>query len=144
MNRRHLLVLAAAAGVLLVVLLFLLMPSPVDRVLWQKSFHAELEADPAASLGTVFRWGAADMVCAAGFINTNNARRASNQNDLEFWCRDRRSPAADFRYSSLARPLAGHLKSSIANVDGKLFEYISGRIYDDEEGEWKPYTGGID
>lgn len=144
MNRRRLLVLAAAAAALLVVILFVLMPSPVDRVLWQKSVHAKLEADPAASLGTVFYWRAADMVCAAGFINTNSARRASNQNDLEFWCRDQKAPMAEFSFEALGRPIADHLKSMVANVNGKLFEYISGRVYDDVDGDWKPYTGGVD
>ena len=144
MSRYHVILLAAVAAALIVGFVFLPTNAPPDRLLWQKSVRATLHADPAASLGTVFTRRAGDMVCAAGFINTNNARRASNQNDLEFWCRDQRTPAADFEFSSLARPLAGHLKSSIANVNGKLFEYISGRIYDDDEGDWKPYAGGID
>lgn len=141
MNRPHVYLIAAAAA-LVIGLVFLLTPAPPDRVLWRKSIRATLEADPAASLGTVFTWRAGDMVCAAGFVNTNNARRASNQNDLEFWCRDQKAPMAEFNFEALGRALGDNLKSSIANVNGTLIEYISGRVYDD--GDWTPYAGGID
>ncbi|MDH3700043.1 MAG: hypothetical protein OEU46_01910 [Alphaproteobacteria bacterium] len=136
-----LLVAALSAGV--VAFMVSHKTAPVERVLWNRAIHVTVNADPAASLGTAFSWQNGHIVCAAGFINTNSSSRTSNQNDLEFWCRDTRAPVENYNFRSLGRISAEYLKSSIANVNGALVDYYHGRVLDRHDGKWRRYAGRI-
>lgn len=144
MRKRKVYLLVSAVVLALVASVMVPKTEPADPVLWQKSIKADLTADPADSLGTVFAWRAPGLDCAAGFINAHSSTRATNQNDLEFWCRDTRAPSGDFKFRSLGRVSENFIKSSIANVDGELIEFNHGRIFNRIDGKWERAAGRVD
>ncbi|MES1179581.1 MAG: hypothetical protein ABUL43_00125 [Hyphomicrobium sp.] len=88
--------------------------------------------------GTVFEAIAGDVRCAAGFVHTVQSRTYANQNDLEFWCRE--GAGAPLQFRSIGKPSAGQYTSSIANLNGNLYEQIGKSVY--ENGAWRSLRAG--
>lgn len=113
-----------------------------ERTLWQVSVNVSITGDPAEPLGSVFQWrGTEDLTCAAGFIATNSSTISSNQNELEFWCK-RAGIQTTREWRSLGRPTKRQIRSFVANVGGKLFDYESHRVH--RRANWIKYQSHED
>lgn len=88
--------------------------------------------------GTIFEASVADVRCAAGFVHTVQSRTYANQNDLEFWCRE--GAGAPLQFRSIGKPSAMQFTSSIANLNGNLYEQVSKSVY--ENGAWRALRAG--
>jgi len=82
------------------------------------------EARPGESLGTAFEVEADGVRCAAGYVNSVQTRVYTNQNQLEFWCRED-SRALNLEFKSIGKGYEGQFFSSIMNHRGLLFDVVS-------------------
>lgn len=98
----------------------------------------DLTFELSGTRGTVFEIEIDGTKCAAGSVNAVQSRVYSNQGELEFWCRDGRGTPLSF--TSIGKPSPSQFTSSIANLNGKLFEFVSRSVYDD--GRWRSLTPG--
>ena len=99
--------------------------------------ESALAGEPA---GTVFTLNLPDLHCAAGFVNAQQSRVYTNQNNLEFWCKDMTQAEPDLAFISIGRLNANITQSSIANVGNVLFDDRSQAIYSFEHNKWTSLT----
>lgn len=101
-------------------------------------FKFEISDIPAGNgaIGTIFEFESFDrqMTCSAGFISHTGTRIHGNQNDIEFWCAS--STQKFLNWIPLPRPLAVDSWSMIANIGGKLYDYMSTATYDFPSSRW--------
>lgn len=98
----------------------------------------DLTRNPALPGGTVFEASSGDVRCSAGFVSAVQSRVYANQNELEFWCREGAATALQFR--SIGKPSAGQFSSSIANLNGNIYELVGRSVY--QNGAWRPLRSG--
>ncbi|WP_291209061.1 hypothetical protein [Hyphomonas sp.] len=96
----------------------------------------DLSFELKGTVGTVFEIEVDGARCAAGYVNAIQSRTYSNQGELEFWCRESRG--APLSFTSIGKPSPLQFTSSIASLNGRLFEFISRSVYDN--GRWRPLT----
>ncbi|MBN8542946.1 MAG: hypothetical protein J0M34_01625 [Alphaproteobacteria bacterium] len=92
---------------------------------------------PDEPRGTMFEWKSKDgaLKCAAGFVYSIGSHAFSNQNQLEFWCRDAKLKPLTF--TALARPKSDFPQSYIGNINGELYDYTTYRVYDFDWNVWR-------
>lgn len=93
----------------------------------------DLSRDPVRESGTVFEVRVDGARCAAGFVNAVQSRVYTNQNDLELWCREDTGEALNF--ATIGKPAAGQFTSSIANLNGRPYEFVGRSVFDG--GGWR-------
>lgn len=107
-------------------------PASTQSVGWF-SYSVDYERKDDEPQGMLFEFRGDGFRCAAGFVYSIQSRVTTNQNDLEFWCRQDR---VTLSFSKLPKP-SDSVTSVVINVDGRLHETISHRFYDFEKSEWK-------
>jgi hypothetical protein len=104
-----------------------------------RQFRVEIQprSEGNGALGSVLSFVSEDGTarCAAGFVSSVGTRIYANQNELEFWCSPRNMPLI-LEWRSIDRPLPDYPTTTIGNVGGALFDYISNMFYDFESGRW--------
>lgn len=75
------------------------------------------------------------IICGANLIDTVHSRVAANQNDLEIWCRNKTKPIlSELNFKPIDKPESQWQDSTIANINGLLFEQKSSTFLQD--GKW--------
>lgn len=95
--------------------------------------HAE-----GASRGTLFLLRGDGVECAAGYINTVATRTYQNQNNLEFYCREK-DLVAPMEWYSVGKPKSNNFTTLLANIDGQLVDLASQRTW-----TGKAWEGGLE
>lgn len=77
----------------------------------------------------------ANLICSASFVSSVATRIPTNENQLEFWCRDPSKPI-DLKWERIPTPSAILSQAQIANFKGTLIEERSRQAF--VNGRWIP------